>query len=91
MIFSQFKYTNTTGNIQEKLRKIKKLLHPTLLFNNIPLNDRMFQKHLCSKLDVKLNFSEHIKTITQKISEIMSVNFNQFLQGHLFSLYIKHL
>ena len=27
-------------------RKIKKLLHPTLLFNNIPLNNCLFHKHL---------------------------------------------
>ena len=27
-------------------RKIKKLLHPILLFNNIPLSNSLFQKHL---------------------------------------------
>ena len=35
-------------------RKIKKLLHPTLLFNNIPLNNSLFQKHLGLTLVVKL-------------------------------------
>ena len=46
--------------------KIKKLLHPTFLFNNIPLNSSLFQKHLGLTLDKKLNFSEYIKNITQK-------------------------
>ena len=45
-------------------RKIKKLLHPTLLFNNI-----------------KLNFSEHIKSITKKINKTMGLlrKFQQIL------------
>ena len=55
----------------KKFRKIKRLLHPTLLFNNIPLNNSLFQKHLGLTLDIKLNFSEHIKSITKKISKTM--------------------
>ena len=54
-------------------RKIKKLLHPTLLFNNIQLNNSLFQKHLGLTLDIKLNFSEHIKSITKKISKTMGL------------------
>ena len=54
-------------------RKIKKLLHPTLLFNNIPLTKSLFQKHLGLTLDIKLNFSEHIKSITKKISKTMGL------------------
>ena len=50
-------------------RKIKKLLHPTLLFNNIPLSNSLFQKHLSLTLETKLNFSEHRKGITKKISK----------------------
>ena len=50
-------------------RKIKKLLHPTLLFNNIPLNNSLFQKYLGLTLDIKLNFSKHIKSTTKKISK----------------------
>ena len=42
-------------------RKTKKLLHPTLLFNNILLSNSLFQKQLGLTLDIKLNFSEHIK------------------------------
>ena len=54
-------------------RKTKKLLHPTLLFNNIPLNNSLFQKHLGLTLDIKLNFSEHIKNITKKIRKTMGL------------------
>ena len=63
-------------------RKIKKLLYPTLLFNNIPLSNSLFQKHLGLTLDIKLNFSEHIKSITKKISKTMVfyVNFNKFFK-----------
>ena len=54
-------------------RNIKKLLHPTLLFNNIPLSNRLFQKHLGLTLDIKLDFSEHIKNIIKKISKTMGL------------------
>ena len=43
-------------------RKIKKLLHSSLLFDNIPLSHSLFQKQLGLTLDIKLNFSEHIKS-----------------------------
>ena len=47
-------------------RKINKLLHPTLLFNNVPLRNSLLQKNLGLTLDIKLNFSENIKNITKK-------------------------
>ena len=78
-------------------RKITKLLHPTLLFNNIPLSNSLFQKRLGLTLDIKLNFSEHIKSIAKKNKKkivkrwVFYVNFNKFFQGQLFSLYIKLL
>ena len=71
-------------------RKIKKLLHPTLLFNNILLSNSLFQKHLGLTLDVKLNFSEHIKSITRKISKTMSLlrKFQQILlRSSLLTIY----
>ena len=37
-----------------------------LLFNNIPLSNSLFQKHLGLTLNIKLNFSEHIQSITKK-------------------------
>ena len=68
-------------------RKIKKLLHPTLLFNNIALNNSLFKKHLGLTLDIMLNFSEHIKSYTKKISKTMGL----LRKFHLYSLYIKLL
>ena len=48
------------------------MLHPILLFNNIPLSNSLFQKHLDLKLNyIKLNFSEHIKSIPKKNSNTM--------------------
>ena len=46
-------------------REIKKLLHATLLFNNMPLSNSLFQKHSGLTLDIKLNFSEYIKGISE--------------------------
>ena len=50
-------------------RKIKKLLHPTLLFNNIPLSNSLFRKHLGLKLDLKLNFSKQ-KVLPKKLVKL---------------------
>ena len=47
-------------------RKTKKLLHPCLSFNNIPLKNSISQKHLGLKLDVKLNLVEYMKKISFK-------------------------
>ena len=54
-------------------RKTKKLLHPSLSLNDIVLKNSMSQKYLGLTLDVKLNFVEHIKYITQKISKNMGL------------------
>ena len=71
MIFN----SDLSKKVQEVMlsRNIKKLLHPTLLFNNIPLSNRLFQKHLGLTLDIKLDFSEHIKNIIKKISKTMGL------------------
>ena len=60
---------------------IKKLLHPTLLFNNIPLNNSLFQKHLGLTLDIKLNFGEDIKIISKNVNKTMGLlrKFQQIL------------
>ena len=60
-------------------RKINKLLHPTLLFNNIPFRNSLFQKHLGLTLNIKLNFSEHIKSITKKLAKlwVFYINFSE--------------
>ena len=66
-------------------RKIENLLHPTLLFNNIPLSNigLPILVKLGLTLDIKLNFSEHIKSITRKISKTMGLlrKFQQILPG----------
>ena len=54
-------------------RKTKKMLHPCLLFNDIPLKNSISQKRFGLTLDVKLNFVEHIKNITQKTSKTMGL------------------
>ena len=65
--------SDLTKQAQEVIfsRKTKKLLHPCLSFNNIPLKNSISQKHLGLKLDVKLNFVEYMKNIIQKISKKM--------------------
>ena len=64
-----------TNQVPEKIfsRKTKKLLHLSLSFNNVPLKNSMSQKHFGLILDVKLNFVEYIKIITQKISKTISL------------------
>ena len=54
-------------------RKTKKLLHHNLSFNDVLLKNSIYQKHLELILDAKLNFVEHIKSITQKISNTMGL------------------
>ena len=64
-------------------RKTKKLLHSSLSFNNTPLENSIFQKHLGLTLGVKL-FVEHTKNITQKLVKlwVYCVDFNQSYQDH---------
>ena len=45
-------------------KRTQKLFHPTVLFNNIPVQRSTVQKHLGVYLDEKLNFNTHI---TEKI------------------------
>ena len=68
MIFN----TDLSKQAQEVIfsRKIQKMLHPTLLFNNIHLSNSLLQKHLGLKSYIKLNFSEHIKSITKKLIKL---------------------
>ena len=48
-------------------RKFQKISHPSLYFNNNPIEQVSFQKHLGMILDTKLNFQEHIKNILKSI------------------------
>ena len=74
-------------------RKTKKLIHPCLSFNDIALKNSISQKHLGLTLDIKLNFVEHIRNITQKLVKqwVCCVDFNQSFQDHPYWLYTKHL
>ena len=50
-------------------RKTKKLVHPRLSFNDIPLKNSISRKHLGFTLDAKLNLVERIKNITREINK----------------------
>ena len=41
-------------------KKAQKIFHPTILFNNIPVQHSTVQKHLGVYLDENLNFNTHI-------------------------------
>ena len=47
-------------------RKLKKLSHPSLVFNNTNVSSCNSQKHLGILLDSKLTFEEYYKTILNK-------------------------
>ena len=50
------------------LRREAKSVHPDLAFNNTPVHQILYQKHLGVYLDIKLNSKLHIK---EKISKAM--------------------
>ena len=54
-------------------KKIQKLFHPTVLFNNIPVQCSTVQKHLGVYLDEKLNFNTHITEEIGKASKGIGV------------------
>ena len=47
-------------------RKLKKVPHPPLVFNNANVSQCKSQKHLGSILDPKLKFEEHYKMVLSK-------------------------
>ena len=49
-------------------KKTQELFHPTVLFNNIPVQHSTVQKHLAVYLDEKLSFNTHV--ITKKITHM---------------------
>ena len=62
-------------------RKIKKLLHPTLLFNSIPLSKSLFQKHLGLTLEIKLT-SRNIQKVLPKKSSLFTI-YKNFIRSRL--------
>ena len=67
-------------------RRTKKLPHPSLSFNNIPVKNSMFQKHLGLTFNVKLNFVEYKKISLKKLVKLWAycVDFNQSNQDYLY-------
>ena len=50
--------------------KIQKVIHPSAIFNQMPVVWSYSQKHLGINLDEKLNFSNHFKEKYQKQREV---------------------
>ena len=71
-------------------KKIQKLFHPTVLFNNIPVQRSTVQKHLGVYLDEKLNFNTHITEKIGKASKGIGVIrklFKSLLRNALLTIY----
>ena len=62
-------------------RKVKKVVHPPIFFNNKPVQQVSSQKHLGLILDTPLTFDEHIRAIISKVSK--SIGLLQKLNNHL--------
>ena len=60
---------DTTKQAQKVIfrRKLKNIVHPTLLFNNVSVTRTSSQKHLRIILDNQLKFDDHIKMVPRKI------------------------
>ena len=52
-------------------RKLKKLIHPPLLFSNNNVSKVNFQTHLGVILDVKITFEEHLKNLFNKANKMI--------------------
>ena len=53
--------------------KIKKLPHPSLVFNNNNVLQTSSQKHLGVTLDVKLTFDEHLNNVLNKVNKTIGL------------------
>ena len=54
-------------------RKLKKSLHPSIKFNNVPVQNASSQKHLCLILDDKLNFKSHLREKCSKFNKEIGI------------------
>ena len=54
-------------------RKLQKISHPSIYFNNNPIEQVSSQKHLGMILDAKLNFQEQIKNLLTKVNKIIGL------------------
>ena len=55
------------------IRKLDKLVHPNLTFNNSQVSQIESQKHLGLILDNKLNFNEHLNGLLDKVSKTIGL------------------
>ena len=53
--------------------KLQKISHPSIYFNNNPIEQVSSQKHLGMILDAKLNFQEQIKNLLTKVNKIIGL------------------
>ena len=53
--------------------KLQKLSHPSIYFNNNPIEQVLSEKHLGMILDAKLNFQEHIKNLLTKVNKTIGL------------------
>ena len=73
-------------------RKMTKLFHPQVFFNDIPVSRVSLQNHLGIYLDEKLNFNHHIKEKTTKAMKEIGVikRLSRTLPRHsLLTIYIS--
>ena len=54
-------------------RKVDKINHPLLLFNQNLVKSSSTQKHLMMILDAKLNFNLHLKNVQSKVNKIIGL------------------
>ena len=54
-------------------RKLKKVCHPTLCFNNNNVSKASSQKHLGLKLDNRSTFDEHVTNVSNIISKTIGL------------------
>ena len=66
---------NPSKQAQEVIfsRKIKKLSHPSLVFNSNNVLQTSSQKHLGVTLDVKLTFDEHLNNVLNKVNKAIGL------------------
>ena len=66
---------DTTKQAQEVIfsRKVKKIVHPPLLFNNASITRTSSQKHLGIILENQLKSDDHIKMLFRKISKTIGL------------------
>ena len=63
-------------------RKTMKSSHPRVYFNNIPVSSTSVHKHVGMLLDDKLSYEHHLKSVFNKVKEIIHLlrKFQQILQ-----------